>query len=173
MKLAPDSKSGAEFADGGRRRCALWRRWVPGPRDLWVCLNPSTAGAEEEDHSTRKIRGFAGRMGAGGYLLMNLFDWCATQPRSLYAPGLALALPDNLGRIAREAVLARFVVCAWGRHGGLRGQAAALLGMLRAAGQGPKLRALRINVDGSPSHPLTLEYAYHRTVPYDGERDRG
>jgi hypothetical protein len=125
-----------------------------------------------EDHSTRKIRGFAERHGCGGYVLMNLFDWCATKPRALYDDRLALALPDNLARIVRAARDARLVVCAWGRHGRLRGQAGRLLGLLRAEGLGPRLRALRINADGSPSHPLTLEYS-RRTVPYGEGPGRG
>jgi hypothetical protein len=165
------SDSGAEFADGGGRRLALWRRWAPGPRALWVCLNPSTAGEAREDSTTRKIRGFSERLGCGSYVLVNLFDYCATDPRALYDDRLVLCSAGNLDRIVREGRSAALIVCAWGKHGWLRGQATALLARLRAEGLGQKLRALRINADGSPSHPLMLEYS-SRTVPY-GLKENG
>lgn len=154
---------GASFAGGkrGRRRTLLWRRWGAGPAALWLCLNPSTAGAKEEDPSTRKIRGFTERIGYEAYALMNLFDICATDPRELHrraASQGALCLPDNFARILATARHAPIVMCAWGRHGRLQAQARRLLIMLRERGLQKKLHYLRLNVDGSPAHPLMLPY---------------
>jgi hypothetical protein len=140
------------------RRSALGRRWAEGPRWLWVGLNPSTAGASAEDQTTRKIRGFSERGGAGAYVLMNLFDRRATDPRDLRGADLAwLALDRNLQAVAEMARDCDLVVCCWGRHGRLHGQDEEFLRIIgRQAG---KLRALRINSDGTPAHPLMLPYS--------------
>jgi hypothetical protein len=149
---------GGAIISGGRR-LSLWRRWGFGERWLYIGLNPSTAGAKIEDQSTRKMRGFGERYGAGSYVLMNLFDRRFTNPTFLYGRDLSfLCLPDNLSRIIAEARDAHKVVCIWGRHGRLHGQAERLLVMLRGAALGKKLYALNVNADGSPAHVLMLPY---------------
>lgn len=151
---------GATFLDGGTRRIALWRKWGHGPRALLVGLNPSTAGAlGKEDQSTRKFRGYLERWGFGGYILENLFDYCATHPKSLYDSRLVLCRPDNLSRIWAASRDCSIVVCCWGRHGRLRQQDKKFLGMLRGTPTWKKLRAFKINANGSPAHPLMLPYS--------------
>lgn len=162
---------GADFSERGRRRTALWRRWGVGPAPLWLCLNPSKAGKRAEDHSTRKIRRFTADMGYEAYLLMNLFDWRATDPRDLLRArkaGRLLCLPDNFARILSAARDAPIVMCAWGRHGSLGRQAAMLLALLRGSGLGGKLRYLRLNIDGSPAHPLMLPYGLEPKLYLEG-----
>jgi hypothetical protein len=158
---------GATFAERGRRRLVLWRRWEPGPKALWLGLNPSTAGEKpgiDEDPTTRKIRGFSERMGCGSYVLMNLFDWCATDPLELYKrkaagfPVSDLAQPDNAARILASARGCRLIVCAWGRHGAMGGAGAAMLRFLVERGQISKLRALGLCANGEPWHPLMVKY---------------
>lgn len=154
----------------------LWRCWgdefnrpAAVPHALWVCLNPSTAGAKAEDQTTLKIRGFTERMGLRAYVLMNLYDLRATDPRELYAAerkGVPLALPGNFRAIAAAARAAAAVVCAWGRHGNaLPMGGSALLQHLAVECLSGKLRALRTNVDGTPAHPLMLPFSL-KPVPY-------
>lgn len=153
-------RGGATFFGSGMRRAALWREWNgQQPSALFVGLNPSSAGGiGSEDHTTRKLRVFCERWGMGGYLLENLFDYVATHPRALYDSRLILERPGNLERIVHAAHGARIVVCCWGRHGALRGQSLRLLALMRGTPTWKKLRAFRINADGSPAHPLMLPY---------------
>lgn len=157
--------SGATMMSG--RRLSLWRRWDFGPKWLFIGLNPSTAGPKAEDQSTRKMRGFAERCGAGSYLLMNLFDRRSTDPTRLYGRSLNyLCLPDNLSRIIASARDVNKVICIWGRHGYLHDQGQIL--MIRLKQANIKTYALKINVDGSPAHVLMLPYI-HKPIPYKGE----
>lgn len=157
---------GALFNRGGTHRHSLWRRWASGPRVLWVCLNPSTAGKPPaEDQTTRKIRGFSERWGYGSYMLVNLFDYCSTDPRCLYDSRLpTLSTPENFACIMAAARDCEIVVCAWGRHGSLRGQALKFLQFMKERSMAATLRILRMNVDGSPAHPLMLPYTCKPTL---------
>lgn len=150
---------GATFSRTGDRRVALWRKWDHGPRALFIGLNPSTAGRlGKEDQTTRKLRGFCERWGYGGYLLENLHDWCATHPKDLREAQHAFSR-DNLSRITAAARDYQIIVCMWGRHGNFALQAAVFIKMMRGApALWRKLRAFRINIDGSPAHPLMLPY---------------
>lgn len=83
------------FSDDGTRRYVLIRRWGhelvkgeptgdPGVMPLtWIMLNPSTAGAVDDDATIRKCVGYAKRWGYGGIRVLNLFDLIATYPRAL------------------------------------------------------------------------------------------
>ena len=72
---------GARLSECGRYRYSLWRVWDAGlPSLAWCLLNPSTADAEREDATTRRLRGFCRAWGYGGYLLVNLFALRATDP---------------------------------------------------------------------------------------------
>lgn len=154
-----NADAGAHFTDKGTRRVSLYRRWGEGERWLYVGLNPSTAGTYHDDQSTRKMRGFAERNGAGRYEVRNLFDLRATDPKELYGKTLRqLQRPDNLSLIIAAARDATRVLCIWGRHGSLHGQAARLLEMFASRLSMRKLYALRVNADGSPAHVLMLPY---------------
>ena len=77
-------EKGATFSRCGRYRYSLWRRWEEdAPYVLWICLNPSTADAEEDDPTLRRCMGFAQDWGYGASYTANLFAWRATKPQDM------------------------------------------------------------------------------------------
>lgn len=123
-------------------------------------LNPSTADAERDDATIRICVGRAKRMGMGGIDVVNLFAFRSTDPQMLYAAGDPISEPGqpdlNDTMIEAYARPAAMVICAWGNHGGFFQRGELVLKRLRKHGILPY--ALRLNLDGSPSHPLRISY---------------
>ena len=109
----------AIFSECGRYRYALERPLVLSPRFwlLWVGLNPSTAGAENNDATVSCMIRFTRDFGYDGLLLANMYAYRATQPRELWrAPGYDRIGPmadEHLNNLARRAD--DIVVC-WGAN---------------------------------------------------------
>lgn len=106
---------GAHFSPDRRWRHRLWRRWSEHPPVVFVGLNPSTADAQHNDPTIRRMIGFARRDGFGGIEVVNLFDYCATDPAGLWtAPPAQRRSPgwrDHLKTACADASVA--IVC-WG-----------------------------------------------------------
>lgn len=67
-------KKSAEISPDGLYRYSLERTWdEEKPTVLFVCLNPSTADAVEDDAAVRRMINFARQFGAGRLLVGNLF----------------------------------------------------------------------------------------------------
>lgn len=155
MNLLPGVKADAIFSTCRTYRYMLTRTWPgPGPLGVFVLLNPSTANAEADDRTLRKVQAFAQRWGWRGLVVLNLFALRSTDPRALYEH------PDPVGpRNSRflervPAVVEGPTVLGWGTHGaevmqGLQVQHA--LGLLPE-----ELWCLRRTADGQPGHPLYL-----------------
>ena len=61
-----ETTSSATISKDGLYRYSLERVWDPSkPTALFICLNPSTADAEIDDPTVRKMVGFAKRFGYG------------------------------------------------------------------------------------------------------------
>lgn len=79
--------------------------------------NPSTAGADNDDPTSRRGIGFAARWGAGRLVFVNPFAGCATRPHELWAMADPVG-PDNARHIATVAQEVErsggFFVFAWG-----------------------------------------------------------
>jgi hypothetical protein len=145
---------GAELSACRTYRYRLWRHW---DRDLfpvvWVMLNPSTADENFDDPTIRKCVGFARQWGYGGIEVVNLYAYRATDPKQLKKaadPGG----PGNYAAISRVAA-GRTVVCGWGRNAE-RGHVWRVLQTLRDVKA--EIKALKINADESPMHPLYVPY---------------
>jgi hypothetical protein len=135
-------------------RYLLWRRWRPGGDWLaWVMLNPSTAGAADDDATIERCRRRSARLGFGGLLVVNLFAWRATDPAALRLAEDPIG-PHNDEALAFAARHAQLIVCAWGAGGAFDRRAAAVLEGLR----GRPLYALGFTVAGHPRHPLYVAY---------------
>ena len=151
-------------------RYTLVRRWDDSrPLIGWVCLNPSTATADEDDATTRKLRGFSERWGFGRYMLVNLFPMRATNPEELIAATVRERLsrrPDS----AVELIVASLLDCdelvlAWGArgdHAALSSQRDTALQYLQLHGGAKPITCLGLTKSGDPKHPLYLSYATQR-----------
>jgi hypothetical protein len=137
-------------------RYLLTRRWGDGPDATFIMLNPSTADAFTTDPTCTRVIRFARREGAGGVTVVNLFGYRATDPAALRGQ------PDPVGPLNDVFIRGacppgRLVIAAWGAHGTLTGRAAAVTGMLTAAGV--PLQCLGITGQGQPRHPLYVPAA--------------
>ena len=146
----------AVFSPDGRFRYRLTRTWAPElPRLLLVLLNPSTAGRELDDPTTRRAIGVAKRAGCGSVSIANLFAFVATDPEDLRQAGYPVgpANDDHLAAMIQDADL---VVCGWGANAAGLARPGEVLAMIRRLGKVP--HALKVTAGGFPAHPCRLPY---------------
>jgi hypothetical protein len=139
----------AVISDDGLYRYRLDRRWADGPRVTWVMLNPSTANAEVEDPTSRRVIRFSRAWGYGALTIVNLYAWRATDPVELWFVEDPVG-PEN-DRYLAEACAGTDVIAAWGASGHVDRirEVLALPGM-------DGLKALALTQSGQPRHPLYL-----------------
>lgn len=109
-------KSYATLSLCGQFRYSLTRVWDDSRDYLtWIMLNPSTADADKDDATIRRVRGFTKREGFGGFVVVNVYAFRATDPKDLHAFLRARSRPDkiNLDYIKLHTK-SRDVVAAWG-----------------------------------------------------------
>lgn len=143
---------GSAWIENGYRY-ELRREWGPrrGRTIIWVMLNPSTADAEQEDATLRRIIDFSERWGNAGLRVVNLYALRATNPRELAKH------PTPEGRHNRQVLAkaldtAGTIVAAWGNHG--KGTTPSRWLMARAMDRERPLRCLGLTQRGAPIHPL-------------------
>lgn len=133
-------------------RYLLTRIWDPTvPPVVFVMLNPSTASADQDDPTVRRIVRFARDWEKGGVIVVNLFALCSTNPERLRTH------PDPVGRynasfVRRAVKEAGLVVAAWGAGGSLADRGPQMGRALRSARV--DVKALRLTSTGQPGHPL-------------------
>jgi hypothetical protein len=153
----------ADLSPCGRYRYLLYRRWAPGPIATYLMLNPSTADATRDDATTRRCRAFAAASGHGALIIVNLYAYRATDPRTLAAAGYPVG-DDTDHHLMRAARLATStggqIVAAWGAHA----PAGRITQVLRLPGL-HRLHALATTQSGQPRHPLYLP-ARHTPQPW-------
>lgn len=156
MSLGLDGGSAVLSADG-LYRYVLCRAWGTGPLVTWVMLNPSTADADTDDPTIRKVMAFSRSWGMGSCAVVNLFAWRATDPREL------LTAPDPVGpdnRVVIEDWVSRahLVVAAWGN--GVEGpdRRGVMPVELIAHRAGKPLHHLGLTNPGHPRHPGRIGY---------------
>ncbi len=151
-------RSGAIFSDCETYRYRLWREWEANkPAICFVMLNPSTADELANDPTIERCQRRAIAWGYGRVEIVNLFALRSTDPRALYGASADPVGPDNMTSILKSASLSDKVICAWGKHGAFLGMGDVVMRQLRAIYPG-KAHALKLNGDGTPSHPLYLPY---------------
>lgn len=146
----------------GLYRYRLERRIDVGPSVMVIMLNPSTADADLDDPTIRKLLGFGFRLGWGRIMVGNLFGLRATNPKALQTASDPIG-PDNdyhLRQMLREA---HQVVLAWGAKNKLpmtlrEAWTPAIIDMVKAFGHEPMMLGEPTQC-GQPRHPLMLSYA--------------
>lgn len=133
-----------------------------GPQIGWCGCNPSTAGADNEDPSSRRMIDFTTRWGGVRMVLVNPWAGRATKPADLWRMVDPIG-PECDRRIveaaAECAASGGFMVAAWGAvsppahlRAAVRARLVHVEALIRSTGC--ELRALGVNGDGSPRHPL-------------------
>ncbi|MGL6097874.1 MAG: DUF1643 domain-containing protein [Fimbriiglobus sp.] len=155
---------GADLSACGAYRLSLFREWAGfgDKRCCFVLLNPSTADGTLDDPTIVKCVEFARRLDCGSMEVRNLYPFRATDPKDMVkAADPCGGLPGSVALI--RALSFEFVVCGWGAFkppkvwGARHTQRVA--GFFDQANiKGVKLKAIRLNKDGSPAHPLYLPY---------------
>lgn len=152
-----DTSSSATYSDCESYRYELTRVWdAQGPKVLFVMLNPSTATEVQNDPTVERCERRARALGFGGFRVVNIFAYRATDPKVMRAQADPVG-PGNDAAIIAAAAWGRQVICAWGSHGAHLGRGAAVEALLRARG-GP-LFQLGLTQSGAPKHPLYISYA--------------
>lgn len=125
----------------------------------FIGVNPSTADARVEDHTTKKWLGFVQRWGGKGYHTVNLFAFRATNVEEL------ANVTDPVGA-ENDRYIDDFIrtcdvlVPCWGSLAKVpkqhRERAADVLSRLRKSGK--PVHHLGLTRGGQPKHPLLLPY---------------
>lgn len=140
-----------------------WLSWIFDPAKpllFALMLNPSTATHEKLDPTVKGMLRRALEWGYGGLVVVNVYAYRATKPTDMPKP-IRLAIGKWNDAYIRHAMLMSkrggLLVCGWGGHkeATIRGKLLAA----KAALLGVKLKALWINGDGSPKHPLYISFA--------------
>ena len=155
--LKGDAESVAVYSPCEAYRYALTRVWDPAAvRLVFVMLNPSTATELQNDPTVERCERRARALGAGGFRVVNIFAYRATDPRLMRAQQDPVG-PDNDAAIVDAAGWGQRLVCAWGSHGAHLGRGLAVEALLRRLGQ--PLFHLGLTQAGAPKHPLYISYA--------------
>lgn len=136
-------ESNAQFSEDKLHRLVLTRTWdSTKPKVMFIGLNPSIAGVENNDPTIRRVIGFAKDWGMGGVIMVNLYSFIQTKPKNLNTNNHI----DTDFVIWEMGQQAEMVVFAWGAHPTDR---------LKYMEQSfPNAVCLQKNKDGSPKHPL-------------------
>lgn len=149
--------TGAIFSDCRKYRYRLWREWDASlPTVAFFMLNPSTADDVKNDPTIARCVKRAILLGYGRLEVINLFAFRSTNPARLRTADDPIG-PDNVGHIKDVFAASSVVICGWGKHGGLRNMSEFMVKFMKTFYPG-KAYFLRLNLDGSPAHPLYIPY---------------
>ena len=150
-----DAESWADYSDDEAYRYLLVRVWAPGPRVVFVMLNPSTATETQNDPTVERCERRARALGFGSFGVANIFAYRATDPKVMRAVADPVG-PENDAAIVQMAAEADRVICAWGTHGLHLDRGAKVERLLRQADL--TLYHLGLSKGGLPKHPLYIGY---------------
>lgn len=152
-------KKAATISDCGRYRYTLSRIWNEKLRlILFIGLNPSTADAEEDDPTIRRLIRFATDWDFGGMLMGNLFAYRATDPEDLINCEEPVGRFNNYWLEIMSQKVGIKVAC-WGTHGTFLKRDKQVLSMLDS------LFIFGLTKEDMPKHPLYLR-ADTKLVPW-------
>lgn len=149
----------AVISECGRYRYTLRRTWEHDKaRVLFVMLNPSTADASIDDATIRSCIRLSTELGYGGFEVVNLFAFRATDPEELQThQGCSMigSGNENDEAILRSVARCDLVICAWGAHPAALRRAEHVYGVLRR--DRPAVFCFGKTKSGAPKHPLYIK----------------
>jgi hypothetical protein len=151
--------SSAVISECGRYRYRLERDGLGEGRTVVIMVNPSTADAEQDDATIRKLKGFGARNGWGRIIVGNLFAYRATDVRELATADDPVG-PKNDEHLRSMMMRAERLIFAWGPVGKVP---ARLRERWRAVLQRTPHWLVPHSIGepakcGHPKHPLMLAY---------------
>jgi hypothetical protein len=109
-------KKNAILSHDKKYRYQLSRLWdEEKPKVLFIMLNPSTADADIDDPTIRRVVNFSKSWGYGGVFVGNLYAFRSTDPKALRHTDDPLG-PDNIQHIQSLIGLTERVIYAWGNE---------------------------------------------------------
>lgn len=146
---------GAIFSDCRKYRYALWRTWDElRPQVVFIGLNPSTANESTDDPTIRRVQAIAKNLGYGGVYMMNLFAIISADPSVLKTCSDPLGNNDKWLRLYCTGD----IIFAWGNFKEATERARQVSKMF------PNAKALFLNKNGTPKHPLYCKSDIHPIV---------
>lgn len=144
----------------GKYRYRLERHGLSGSGAIaWIMVNPSTADAEHNDQTIKKVMGFSERFGAGWLIVGNKFAYRSKDITDLRHAGDPCGADNTMHLKAIMADASRVIV-AWGALAKLpphlRHQWRTVCEI--ADDLGRELHCLGTAQDGQPLHPCMLGY---------------
>ena len=150
--------NGAVFSDDRKYRYALFRLWdIKKPSIMFIGLNPSTANEVDNDPTIRRVIRFAFDWDYGCVYMMNLFGFVTPYPKDLI--NCSDPIGENDKWLEKVFDKCEDVVFAWGSFPEAADRAKKVITMF------PNAKALWINKDGSPKHPLYC-HSNLKPIPY-------
>jgi len=167
-------RRGATYSDDKRLRWTLTREWREGPGVCFIGHNPSSAGHELDDPTSRAWVAYCEAQGYGRYVAVNLYPFRSADPTvcrrwadyEKNGPDWHArdALMVNLDIIAREAKRADRVVACWGSLAFDDLWVDSVLEEIQAgAAPWPDVYCLGLTLAGRPKHPSAR--GVHRVAP--------
>lgn len=145
----------------GRYRYRLDRSGYGLGNTAIIMVNPSTADAETDDATIRKLKGFGHKNAWGDLVVGNLFAFRATDVRDLATERDPIG-PTNDSHLLRILRNSEQVIVAWGALGKLpkhlQTRWQQVVKLIESTGHVPKCIGAPLG-DGHPRHPLMAGYA--------------
>lgn len=143
-------------------KCKKYRHWLTRSWDdkkelaAFIMLNPSTADDKIDDPTIKRCIDFAISWGFGGFVVVNLFDYRATDPKDLKkAEAPCSELANHFVKQAIEQC--SLIVPAWGNHGDYLGRSTEIKSLIESYGFPEYFQCLGFNKTGEPKHPLYIK----------------
>ncbi len=159
--LFENKLNGAHFSECRKYRYALWRIWDEAkPLVMFIGLNPSTANEAQNDPTIKSVCRIANNNGYGGVYMMNCFPYVSTDPAKLNEGLTVDTNTKNVETIKQVGENCKDVVFAWGNFKEVGEYISGLMTYMF-----PNAKALCVNKNGSPKHPLYCSYET-KLIPY-------
>lgn len=145
--------------------CGTWRYRLDrdlgqdGPTVAVIGVNPSTADADTDDATIRKVMGFGRRLGWGSLIMVNKFAYRSPDVRALRRAADPIG-PQTDVHLQWIMYPADIVIAAWGPLAKLPPALRNRWRTVAATAEigGVKLQCWGVATDGHPRHPLMLAY---------------